>query len=124
MPPNLLAWLKRYGKSFGPICELTHTGDALIRLGDRAGIPWEHNACRNSFITYRVAQSGNIPLTAKEAGNSPRQIEESYLELVSKEDADRWFGIMPPEQMISLFDWADQCGQLAALGDSQQFAAK
>jgi integrase len=98
MPPNLIAWLKPHAKRDGPICELSGTADALGRLGEAAGIPWVKNAPRKSFISYRVAQTDNVPLVAREAGNSPGEIDESYLDLVTEGEAKRWFNIFPPEK--------------------------
>ena len=54
---------------------------------------WPNNALRHSFVSYRVAQSQNVAQTALEAGNSPAMIFENYRELVTKEEAARWFSI-------------------------------
>lgn len=56
---------------------------------------WESkpNALRHSAISYRVALTGDVERVALENGNSPSIIYSNYLELVTKEDAERWFGI-------------------------------
>lgn len=95
LQPNLIAWLRQRARRSGPICDLKCTGDALYRLGKRAGIPWRKNACRESFISYRVAQSNNVALVAKEAGNSARIIAEEYLALKTQEQGEAWFAIFP-----------------------------
>jgi hypothetical protein len=99
MQPNLIAWLKPYAKISGRICELSHTDNALVRAKHRAGIPAGRgqltNALRASFISYRLAQTDDIGLVAREAGNSPNIIREHYLELVTKAEARRWFDIWP-----------------------------
>lgn len=100
MQPNLVAWLKPYARISGRICELGHTSNALVRAKQRAGIPAGRgeltNALRSSFISYRLAQTDNIGLVAREAGNSPKMIEEHYLELVSKAESALWFDLWPP----------------------------
>jgi integrase len=111
MQPNLVAWLRPYAKRNGPICELKATGDALYRLGQRAGITWVKNACRNSFISYRLAQSDNLGLVAREAGNSAKVIQDEYLALADEEQGKRWFAIFPKEEKdilrFPLFAWAE-----------------
>jgi hypothetical protein len=99
MQPNLVAWLRPYAKTSGRICELKHTDNALVRAKHRAGLPSARgeltNALRASFISYRLAQTNDIGLVAREAGNSPAIIQEHYLELVTKNEALRWFDIWP-----------------------------
>ena len=56
---------------------------------------WKHNALRHSFISYRVAETGDVPKVALEAGNSPAMIFAHYRELVTADDALQWFAIAP-----------------------------
>jgi hypothetical protein len=56
---------------------------------------WKHNGLRHSFISYRVAQTQNVPQVALEAGNSPQMIFQHYRELVRPAEAERWFAIVP-----------------------------
>lgn len=60
-----------------------------------AGFRWKHNALRHSFISYRVAQTNDVPKVALEAGNSPRMVFSHYRELVRPTEAEKWFGIVP-----------------------------
>ena len=110
MQPNLIAWLRPHARRSGPICDLKCTGDALYRLGKRAGVSWVKNACRNSFISYRVAASNDVALVAREAGNSARIIADEYLELVTQEQGKAWFDIFPRAEEdilhLPLFGWA------------------
>jgi hypothetical protein len=68
-------------------------------LGVKAKIPggWRQNALRHSFISYRVAETGDVPRTALEAGNSPKMIFRHYREVVDEESAKAWFSITPPD---------------------------
>lgn len=102
VPANLKQWLDLYEQSNGPVCELARTPDALRRLAIRANVPWKHNALRHSFISYRVAQTGNIPQTAMEAGNSVAMVNRHYRELVTPDEAIDWFAIAPnPDPVTS-----------------------
>jgi integrase len=53
------------------------------------------NAFRHSFVSYRVAATGDVRDTALEAGNSPDKIFHHYRELVSKEEGKTWFNLDP-----------------------------
>jgi integrase len=53
------------------------------------------NAFRHSFVSYRVADSGNVAETALEAGNSAAVVHKHYRELVAKEDGAAWFALTP-----------------------------
>jgi integrase len=67
---------------------------ALLRERE---IPCPENAFRHSFITHRVAESGNIHETALQAGNSPGVVRKYYLELVGKDEGKAWFSVLPGE---------------------------
>ena len=58
---------------------------------------WRQNGLRHSYISYRVAQTGDVARTALEAGNTPKMIFRHYREVVDEESAIAWFSIMPPE---------------------------
>ncbi|HEV2350833.1 MAG TPA: hypothetical protein VG028_13410 [Terriglobia bacterium] len=98
MQPNLVAWLQPYARKSGRICSIRCTGDALYRLGKRAGIPWIRNGARKAFISYRLAQTNDMGLVAREAGNSQKVIESNYLELVTEQASREYFAIFPPAQ--------------------------
>ena len=46
-------------------------------------------------LSYRVAETGDVPRVALESGNSPAMIFTHYRELVTPEDAMQWFAIAP-----------------------------
>jgi hypothetical protein len=70
----------------------------LLWLAEGAGVIWKHNALRHSFVSYRVAETQNIPQVSYESGNTPRIIERNYLKRVTPREAQRWFSITPPQQ--------------------------
>jgi len=62
---------------------------------------WPQNALRHSDISYRVAEIQNVAQVALEAGNSPAITFKHYRELVTREDAEKWFNILPPGYTVS-----------------------
>ena len=58
-------------------------------------VEWRPNALRHSFCSYRLAQIKNTAEVALEAGNSPQMIFQHYRELVTPDDAVKWFSIFP-----------------------------
>jgi integrase len=98
--PNLAEWLKGTGKKKG----LVFTPSNLTAFDRRmnteaftpAGVMRKDNALRHSFISYRVAALQNVAQVALEAGNSPGMIFAHYRELVTPDDAKKWFSIVPP----------------------------
>ena len=96
---NLKAWLEPWRDETGEIVSFDDVSGALCDVAMKAGIPggWRRNAMRHSFISYRVAKTGDVPRTALEAGNSPEMIFRHYRAVVDPQSADEWFGIMPPD---------------------------
>jgi integrase len=97
MSANLRAWLTPYTKKTGKV--MLRNDDqlykALRELSATAKVPWKNNALRHSYISYRVAESGDVNRTALEAGNSPAMIFSNYRELVTPQEAKKWFSILP-----------------------------
>lgn len=93
--PNLREWLVYYSGCHGPVCTYKKPDQAAAKLARRCGLKWKRNALRHSFISYRVAQIQSVDQTALEAGNSPQEIHDHYLELVTPEESRQWFNICP-----------------------------
>jgi hypothetical protein len=71
----------------------------MDRHAARCEIKAGGNRFRNSYISYRVAQTSDPKKVALEAGNSEEVIMED-LELTTPEEAEKWFGIEPtPKQL-------------------------
>ena len=101
MKPNLRAWLSVHAKKEGRV--LNHDNeDALYKMvrkvSAKAKVPWKNNALRHSYISYRVAETGDANRIALEAGNSPAMIFSHYRELVTPKQAAEWFSIVPPRK--------------------------
>lgn len=69
--------------------------DLVRKWAKEASINCPENAFRHSFISYRVAKTGDVPSTALEAGNSPSVVFKHYRELVEKKDGEAWFALTP-----------------------------
>jgi len=102
--PNLKAWLKPYRQPTGRLCERWTTPQSVFqaweRHGKRAKLGFDigGNKFRNSFISYRVAETNNIQLVALESGNSPKTIQREYLEITTPQEAAKWFAIFPKKR--------------------------
>jgi len=104
IPPNLRKWLEPFDGLTIRICWRWSTPQSVFQAWDRVAkrrkIKAGANRFRNSFITYRVAQTSDIKKTSLECGNSPADIEENYLELATDEEAEAWFSISPSEARV------------------------
>jgi integrase len=99
---NLKAWLTPWRGETGKIISITDYAGALGDTAVKAKIPggWRQNALRHSFISYRVAETGDVARTYLEAGNSPKMIFRHYREIVDAEAAKAWFSIRPPDGWV------------------------
>jgi integrase len=99
---NLKAWLTPWREATGPIVPISDSAGALGDVAAKARIPggWRQNALRHSFISYRVAETGDAARTSLEAGNSPKMIFRHYREIVDAEAAKAWFSIRPPDGWV------------------------
>jgi integrase len=94
---NLKQWLLQHrpASGDGPVTPYANTTKQLSKVARAAGMEWKHNALRHSFISYRVAESADVPRVSDEAGNSPQMIRQHYLRRVKPLQATEWFSIMP-----------------------------
>ncbi len=90
--PNLAAWLKAYPLDQGPIV-LGNFKKRRDRFAKKFNLT--HDVLRHTFISMFVAKFRSIGEAAIQAGNSESIIRRHYLDLKSKDEAERFFGIMP-----------------------------
>lgn len=90
---NLAGWLARHRRASGRVLRDQEVWKDVTALGKRLGTGWPRNVLRNSFISYRLAETHDIARVAEEAGTSPAVIRTNYLELVTPQDATKWFTI-------------------------------
>jgi integrase len=93
---NLKAWLLPYRENAGKVCPFENVTKQLSKLAALCGIQWKKNALRHSGISCRVAETGNVPLVAEEAGNSAGVIRTNYLRRLKPSVAVEWYSITPP----------------------------
>jgi integrase len=60
------------------------------------GDPWHHDVLRHTYGSCWLAIHQNRPLLAEHMGNSVRIITKHYKRMVSRGQADAWFGVFPP----------------------------
>jgi integrase len=96
---NLAAWLAPFVKAKGRVCPDYRNLDNFTRrfavICAAAHVKPQQNGFRHSFASYRLPVVESADRLALEMGNSPRKIFTNYRQLVTREDADRWFAIMP-----------------------------
>jgi len=88
-------WLKPLREETGSVCENL----ALERVRDIAkcaGIELPKNGFRHTWISARVEIGGDAARTALEAGTSVAKIHRHYRELMTPEQAEAWFAVLPP----------------------------
>ncbi|QYM80692.1 hypothetical protein K0B96_08865 [Horticoccus luteus] len=100
-----VAWLAPLAQAKGFACPTTGDGadatptlamDAIRRLAREAKLPdLPENCFRHSYISHRVAATGDIARVSLDAGNSPKEINRHYRELVSEEEGKAWFEVGP-----------------------------
>ncbi len=69
--------------------------DRIRDIAGKAKYELPENCFRHSYVTHRVAQTGNIAETSLEAGNSPTIVMRHYRELVTKVEGEQWFSLTP-----------------------------
>jgi hypothetical protein len=89
-----IKWLLLCNDRKGPVCENLAI-DRIRDIGRAAEFKLPENCFRHSFISHRVAQTGNVAETSLEAGNSPKVIFRHYRELFTKQEGKAWFCIRP-----------------------------
>jgi integrase len=100
--PNLLAWLKAIRQPKGPVVPFANVCNPLTRLAKKAEVSQKHNALRHSYGSYRLAIVQDAAKVSFEMGNSPKMVFEHYREIVTPEQAHRWFGLKPDEKPVPI----------------------
>jgi len=98
LPPltkNCMAWLKPFTCQKGLVCPHPDRFSQITSLAKSLGLEWKHDILRDSFISCRVAVREDLAAVAMEAGNSPRVIQESYLDLQTRGDGEAYFSVSP-----------------------------
>jgi integrase len=94
MRPNLIAWLKAYPLATHP---LVMPNMSAMLAGIRERFLLGQDVLRHTFISMHVARFKSMGEAALEAGNSEAIIRRHYLNMVSEEEADQYWSIVPRE---------------------------
>ncbi len=103
IPANLRPWLGDFAAS-GPSTPLWPSGraDSLTKAVsaacEKAAVRRIDNGARHAWISYRVAETGDVARTALEAGNSPSIVHGNYRGLARKADSVAFFSVVPVGQ--------------------------
>jgi len=100
---NLAGWLAP-AQSRGPVFVGTakRFHDVLTATCRRAGVARRRNGLRHSFVSYRMALTGDAARVAMESGHSEAMLFAHYRALVAPEVARAWFGIFPEDGQMEL----------------------
>jgi hypothetical protein len=95
VPKNLLAWLKPFEKETGSLTPRKKLQLAFEKsVKDSNLLPWRQNCLRHSFCSHAVASNG-FEWTSAQADHTLRILRERYWEVVTKEDAEKYWAIYP-----------------------------
>jgi integrase len=87
-----------FSKRGAKVPEIVATIDTATMHGKSEPKAKNQNIMRHSFISYHMKLYNSAGKTSRVAGNSEREVEGTYLELVTNlVDAEMWFDIRPPE---------------------------
>ncbi len=98
MSPVLRAWFAVFPDAKLQPANFRKIQDEAIR---RAGLVdvWEKDILRHTWISYRLAETNDERLTAREAGNSPDIIYRHYYQLVTAAEVKQ-FGMFTKPQLM------------------------
>jgi integrase len=108
---NALAWLKPHVKESGSLLipatatnrfsktkgrpSYTATRTRITKAAEKAGIALPDNVGRKTFMSMHVAHYESIDKTALESDNSSEIIKKDYLDIVTREEAEKFWAIKP-----------------------------
>ena len=107
---NALAWLTPRAKEKGSFLAASRafqshgkpskrrTRELVLAAVGKAGFTLPDNAGRHTFISMHVAHHESIEKTALEADTSPEIIKSNYLDIVTREDAAKFWTISPKKE--------------------------
>jgi integrase len=97
--PNLAEWLRLCAKHAGRVYPYSRRWyhSNLDELRKAVGLTeWPNNGLRHSFASYHLAKHQNAPQLALDMGHTtPRMIFDNYREVVTPEEANRYWAIRP-----------------------------
>lgn len=95
--PAAAAWLAKFKGRMGRILEEVHPERHPTAVLEAHGLKWRHNGLRDAFGSNRTAVVKNLNQIALEMGNSPDVVIESYREVFTEEQAEKFWQLTPAE---------------------------
>ncbi len=92
--PAAIEWLELCPDQKGPVCE-SGAMERVRAIAIAAGYELPENCFRHSFISYRIAVTGDKPKVATEAGNSVGEIDHRYRVPIPEDQGKAWFAMTP-----------------------------
>jgi len=130
MSENAVAWFKlgTFGQETwdqDKIANVKHRWEAVRDiLKKKWGIKkWPHDCMRHSFCSYYLAYHEDAAETALQAGHTEGILFKHYRALVEKEDAVKFWAVMPPSDAENNMNLALVAGLLTGFGGRQIQAA-
>jgi integrase len=80
----------------------TGTRDRIKAAASRAKVSLPDNVGRHTFISMHVAAFESIDNTSLEGNTSPAMIKQTYLDIVSRAEARRYWAIHPRSQILTI----------------------
>jgi len=106
--PNLKKWLLAYPLDEYEILPILNIERSLREV--RKDNELTHDILRHTFISMHVGKFRSVGDAALEAGNSDSIIRKHYLDVISKEEAERFWAIEPSKAPLC-FSLADKRNQ-------------
>lgn len=94
------AWFEAQGRRNGKGWQLNRRllASSMNELHEKAEVSQIDNGLRHTFISYRCAEIRDIARVADECGNSVQVVNKHYRQLVTGEDAERFFALRPEKK--------------------------
>src|SRR4029077_3079700 len=104
---NAIEWLRPYVRESGSLLAIARatntrgkpskdrTHRLIAEAATKAGVIVPDNAGRHTFISMHVAHHESIDKTALEADNTAAVVKKDYLDIVTREEATKFWAIMP-----------------------------
>ena len=99
IPANLAKILKPFVREAGSVRPKNKLQRAMETAAARAKIEWKQNCLRHSFCSYAVALKG-LEWTSDQADHSIAILKRDYREVVTKEDAKKYFSILVAKKSV------------------------
>ena len=94
------AWLSLDLQTEGPACPCHSTLRRRRRdLCTATGIQWHQDVLRHTYASMRIAAGDSVNQVADDMGNSPKMLLTHYRELVPREDALKFWDLLPPHPL-------------------------